>query len=109
MFTSDLVPHNLGDSVITAKQFKVIAAVESISWACLLVFTILKYAADWPKGVQIFGPIHGVLFIALVGSAYILMQANHWPLNRFVRIVLSSFVPLYGYVLIDHETGSAPA
>ena len=95
--------------MITGKQFKVVAAVESISWACLLAFTVLKYVADWPKGVQIFGPIHGVLFIALVGSAYILMQANDWPLNRFVRIVLSSFVPLYGYVLIDHETESASA
>jgi integral membrane protein len=44
-----------------------VALAEATSFLCLLVATVVKYAFDAPGGVQLLGPIHGVLFIAYVG------------------------------------------
>jgi integral membrane protein len=58
--------------------FKVVAVAEALSWAGLLVGMYLKHVAGTTElGVEIFGPIHGGIFLAYVGLALLLA----WPLR----------------------------
>jgi integral membrane protein len=42
-----------------------VAWVEALTWAGLLIGMILKYGTDTTeRGVELFGPIHGAAFIA---------------------------------------------
>lgn len=51
----------------TIAWFRVIAIAEAISWAGLLTGMLFKYVlSDNEIGVQIFGPIHGAIFVAYV-------------------------------------------
>ncbi|MFM1831501.1 MAG: hypothetical protein RLZZ558_1841 [Planctomycetota bacterium] len=48
-------------------RFRIMALAEAWSWAGLLVGMLFKYViSDNPIGVQIMGPLHGVLFVLYV-------------------------------------------
>lgn len=52
------------DTGVTRKIFRTVAVAEAISWAALLVGMYFKWVAKTSDlGVQIFGPIHGTVFI----------------------------------------------
>ncbi len=47
--------------------FRVVAVAEAISWALLLVGMYFKWIAETSEvGVQVFGPIHGTIFLIYV-------------------------------------------
>ena len=94
--------------MITVSILKRIALVETISWTLLIVAIVLDRAADWHAGISIMGPIHGVLFLALAAVAVGVTVNQKWPISRLVKMFFSSFVPIYGYFLIDHEAETAP-
>ena len=50
-----------------AGRFRVVAIAEAISWAALLIGMFFKYVVvENEVGVQIFGPIHGAIFVLYV-------------------------------------------
>lgn len=49
------------------KRFRICAILEAVSWAGLLIGMLFKYCIIGnPIGVQIMGPIHGLLFVLYV-------------------------------------------
>ena len=76
---------------------RVVAIAEATSFLLLLVATAVKYGLDRPEGVELLGPIHGALFVAYVGMAFLLWRAERWKPLTFLTIVAGSVVPLGGF------------
>ena len=61
------------------RALRVIALVESLSFAVLLVGSLLKRTTG-PDLVPILGPLHGVLFVALVMLVLQNLERLRWSL-----------------------------
>ncbi|MFC0527081.1 DUF3817 domain-containing protein [Phytohabitans kaempferiae] len=63
------------------RLFVVVAIAEAFSWAGLLAGMALKYGPPGNElGVQVFGPIHGALFMAYCALALVTARAHRWSL-----------------------------
>ena len=60
------------------RSFRITALAEATSFLALLVATYVKYRHDEPVGVEILGPIHGLLFIVYVVLALSLASRAGW-------------------------------
>lgn len=60
----------------------------------LLVGMPLKYLAQRPEVVRIFGPIHGGLFLIYVALVLLSALLSRWKWTRTLTGVISSVVPL---------------
>lgn len=83
------------------RAFRIVAVVEALSWLILIVATIVKYSTDPHKslGVQIMGPIHGVLFLAYV--ALVLFEVRRkvgWNGRSTLIVLADSIIPFGGFV-----------
>ena len=76
-----------------------VALVEATSFLALLVATYVKYNDDAPTGVQILGPIHGVLFIAYVFVAINIRLRGGWSNPVTLAVLLAAVVPFGGFVV----------
>lgn len=84
-----------------AGRFRLVAIAEAISWAGLLIGMLVKYVvADSEVGVQIFGPVHGVIFIAYVVVAFATWAALRWSTAVGVLAVLAG-IPPFGTVIFE--------
>ena len=86
----------------TVRAFRLVAAVEATSWLILIVATIVKYATSPHKqlGVQIMGPIHGVLFIGYVLLAVFAVRRKvRWEARATVIVLLDSVIPFGGFLV----------
>lgn len=83
------------------RLFRAVAAVEAVSWLILIVATIVKYATTPHEqlGVQIMGPIHGVLFIAFVVLALEVRRRLGWDRRTTFIVLADSVVPGGGFVV----------
>ncbi len=81
------------------RNFRVIALAEATSFLALLVATYVKYDQDQAMGVQILGPIHGLLFIAYVLLALGLGQRATWGARTTALVLLGAVLPFGGYVV----------
>lgn len=77
------------------RLFRLVARAEAVTWAFLLTGMALKYVTDTTElGVQIAGPIHGVVFIVFVLTAVVVGVDQRWSTGRLVVAVASSIPPL---------------
>lgn len=76
-----------------------VALVEATSFLALLVATYIKYHDDAPGGVQVLGPIHGVLFIAYVLIALAVRRRARWSTRATLGVLLGAVLPFGGYVV----------
>jgi integral membrane protein len=81
--------------------FRVVAVIEALSWLILIAATIVKYATDPHQqlGVQIMGPIHGVLFLVYV--ALVLFEVRRkvsWNASTTLIVLADSIIPFGGFV-----------
>jgi integral membrane protein len=77
------------------KLFVVAAIAEAISWLALLTGMIFKYGPTKDEiGVQIFGPIHGGLFVAYVGLVLVVSRLGRWSWPVTVVALLCAVPPL---------------
>ena len=81
--------------------FRAIAIAEAFSWARLLVGMLFKYVlSDNEIGVQIFGPIHGGVFIAYVVMCVLAWRTFRWrPLTTVLALAAS--IPPFCTVLFE--------
>ena len=77
-------------SPFTARRaVQVVAVIEAISWAGLLIGMLFKYVVDDDeRGVQIFGPVHGAAFIAYVVTMLMVRRTLAWT----PRVTLAALV-----------------
>ncbi|RKR92490.1 integral membrane protein [Micromonospora pisi] len=80
----------------TAQKLFVVAAIaEAISWLALLTGMIFKYGPTGNEiGVQIFGPVHGGLFVAYVGLVLVVSRLGRWRWSVTLVALLCSVPPL---------------
>ena len=83
------------------RLFRTTAVAEAITWALLLVGMFLKYVTETTDAaVSIFGPIHGVAFIAYGLTAVLVAVDQRWSPSRAVLALLAAIPPFFT-VLFD--------
>ena len=77
------------------KIFSIVALLEGLTWAGLLIGMFFKYTLKSSElGVQIFGPLHGIVFISYVVVAVMAAVRLRWPLWAALVAVLAAVPPL---------------
>lgn len=85
-----------------AGRFRLVAIAEAISWAGLLIGMYFKrvHSSGTEIGVQIFGPVHGVLFLAYLFTALMVAMAVGWSARTWILALLGSVVPLGSVIFV---------
>jgi len=84
---------------VTLRNFRYVALVEATTFLALLVASVVKNTGGSETGVQILGPIHGLLFIAYVVMALQLRTQCGWTNKQTFWILVGAVVPFGGYVV----------
>jgi integral membrane protein len=82
------------------RTFRYVAVAEATSFLALLIATYVKYAQDSPQGVQILGPIHGILFLAYVLIALNVRGPARWSGRTTVCVLVAAVLP-FGGLAVD--------
>jgi integral membrane protein len=82
-------------------RFRAIAIAEAVSWAGLLAGMALKYGPPGNEiGVQVFGPLHGALFLIYIVVAFVT-----WPVVRWSTpvglVAMFAAVPPFGTIVFE--------
>ena len=76
-----------------ATAFRVVAVAEALSWAGLLAGMYVKHVLGTSEaGVQVFGPVHGVVFLGYVAVAMVAARVLRWS-PRTTLLALAAAVP----------------
>jgi integral membrane protein len=77
-----------------ATAFRVVAIAEACSWAGLLIGMMFKYLVVGNDiGVQVFGPIHGALFLGYLVVAVLTARTFGWRLPTTLLALACSIPP----------------
>lgn len=83
--------------------FRKVAVAEGISFLVLLLVAMpLKYLANWPLAVTIFGGLHGVLFIAFLVLANEVRGDYKKDFSWMARAFIASILP-FGTIVMDKK------
>jgi integral membrane protein len=78
-----------------ATVFRIVAVAEACSWLGLLAGMFVKRVLDASElGVQVFGPIHGAIFMAYVVVALLAARALRWDARTTLLALAASVPPL---------------
>ncbi len=78
-----------------ALAFRVVAVAEAVSWLGLLVGMYVKYVPQSSEvGVQVFGPIHGGIFLAYVVMTLVARRLLRWDVRTTLLALVASVPPL---------------
>lgn len=89
----------IDDPAKLRKVFLVVAALEALSWIGLLTGMYLKRVAETTEvGVQVFGPIHGGVFVAYVVVSIIASRKFGWSLGTTALALICSIPPFFSVV-----------
>jgi integral membrane protein len=81
--------------------FRRLAIAEAVTWALLLVGMFLKYVTETTElGVQVFGMVHGVVFIAYGLVTLLVAIDQRWSVGRTV-LGLAAAVPPFATLLFE--------
>lgn len=74
--------------------FRVVAFAEAVSWAGLLIGMYFKYIAETTeRGVQVFGAIHGGIFVLYVLVALLAWWTFRWSLKTAFWALVAAIPP----------------
>ncbi|WP_369931182.1 DUF3817 domain-containing protein [Plantactinospora sp. BC1] len=83
------------------RLFVLAAVAEATSWLGLLVGMAVKYGPPGNEiGVQIFGPVHGGLFVAYVGLVLLVARLGRWRWLT-VGVALACAVPPFATLVFE--------
>ena len=88
-----------------ASVFRIVAVAEALSWVGLLAGMYVKYVPQTSEvGVQVFGPVHGAVFIAYVVVALVAARVLGW--SRWTTLLaLAASVPPLATVVFERWAG----
>jgi integral membrane protein len=82
-----------------ATAFRIVAVAEALSWVGLLIGMYVKYVPETTElGVQIFGPIHGGIFVAYVVTSVVAARVLRWSIGTTLLALAASVPPLASIV-----------
>lgn len=88
--------------VKTAKalqRYRIAAFVVGVGLLVLVVAMVLKYVFDSGTAVVVWGPIHGVLYIAYVLLTFDLGYRERWSMKGILGVLLAGVVPVLSFVV----------
>ncbi|MCF6509824.1 DUF3817 domain-containing protein [Blastococcus sp. MG754426] len=92
--------------------FRLVAIAEAITWVGLLAGMFVKWVLQTSEvGVQVFGPIHGGVFVVYVVVALVAARVLRWSLSTTL-LALAASVPPLATVWFERwatRTGALPA
>ena len=92
-------PARAGRGAVTA--FRVVAFAEALSWLGLLTGMFFKYVVDaGEQGVQVFGPVHGTVFLTYLVVSLLTWRSQRWSLWTALLALVAS-VPPFCTVLFE--------
>ena len=78
-----------------ATAFRIVAVAEALSWLGLLAGMYVKYVPQTSEvGVQVFGPIHGGIFVAYVVVTLVASRVLRWNAPTTLLALVASVPPL---------------
>ncbi|RBY97033.1 hypothetical protein DQ237_05395 [Blastococcus sp. TF02-8] len=78
-----------------ALLFRAVALAEACSWVLLLGGMFVKWVLqDSERGVQMFGPVHGAVFVAYLVVTVLAWRVLRWDLPTTFRALVASVPPL---------------
>lgn len=81
--------------------FRRVAVAEAVTWALLLTGMFLKYVTETTElGVQVFGMVHGVVFVAYVVTTLVVAVDQRLGVGRTL-VALAAAVPPFLTVPVD--------
>lgn len=81
--------------------FRRVAIAEAVTWALLLAGMFLKYVTHTTQlGVQVFGMVHGIVFVAYCLTTVLVAIDQRWSRRRLL-LGLAASVPPFCTVLFD--------
>lgn len=84
----------MNDPIRVRQVFRIVAFAEAVSWLGLLIGMYLKYVPETTElGVQIFGPIHGGIFVAYLLVTLSARSAFGWSLTTTFWAAVASIPP----------------
>jgi integral membrane protein len=84
---------------VTLRNMRHIALAEATSFIALLVASYVKRSGGGEMGVQILGPIHGILFVLYVACALSIRREMGWSGTATFWILVGAVLPFGGYVV----------
>ncbi len=88
-----------GAPLFTIKTFRYVALAEATSFLILIVASVIKRTNDAPVGVEIMGPIHGLLFLAYVVVAVNVRPVARWTGQQTLLVLIGAVLPFGGFVV----------
>ncbi|MEI8060247.1 MAG: DUF3817 domain-containing protein [Ferruginibacter sp.] len=84
-------------------RFRMVGIAEGISFLILVLIAMpLKYLFHFPKAVQMFGWVHGILFVSFIYFALDVFGAFKKPFKWLVKAFFASILP-FGTFVLDSE------
>ena len=78
-----------------ALAFRTVAVAEALSWIGLLAGMYVKYVPETSEvAVQVFGPVHGAVFVAYVLVALVAARVLGWSRGTALLALVASVPPL---------------
>lgn len=79
--------------------FRWVAIAEAASFLALLVATFVKYSRDNEIGVELLGPIHGILWLVYVGLVFAVRSSARWGVMSTLVVLIASIIPFGAFVV----------
>ena len=99
---SDKVVPGVESASLAARRvrwLRIVALVEATTLLVLVGVAVpLKHLGDWPLGVRLLGPIHGLVFVAYLWLVIQSRGAGLLSRGESVRLAAAAFVPVAGFV-----------
>jgi integral membrane protein len=76
------------------RAFRIVSLLEATSFLLLLVASVLKRTADFPEGVTVLGPVHGILFVGYVAVAFMSRSQTGWSNGRMALALGAAVLPV---------------
>lgn len=70
------------------------ARAEAVSYVSLLVAVVAKRVFDEPVGVDVIGPVHGLLFLTYAGLVLLARDELRWTLPQTLVALFAAAIPL---------------
>ncbi|MFT3714768.1 MAG: DUF3817 domain-containing protein [Gordonia sp. (in: high G+C Gram-positive bacteria)] len=89
---------NLFDVSTPARLFRLVAVIEAITWALLILGMIAKYAGGMESATMIPGSLHGAAFIAYLVVTVYASRKLGWSLPTTGLALVASIPPFFSLV-----------
>lgn len=103
--------------VMMLRRLRLASLFEGTTLILLVCIAVpLKYVWEWPPGVRLMGPVHGIAFLTYCWLLLQTVGAGLWLRREAALLLLSAFVPFASVLsvkLIEREiragSGEAPS